>query len=80
MTYSEAIVTRLKSICEERNLTINRLATLSGLRQSTIANITDGRTKNPTLRTLHCIAVGLNMTVSEFLDFNELNNTLFEDE
>jgi len=32
------------------------------------------------LKTLHKIAVGLNMTVSELLDFPEMNETLFDDE
>lgn len=34
----------------------------------------------PTLRTLHRLAVGLNMTVADLLDFSEMNETIFEDE
>ena len=39
-----------------------------------------GKAKNITLRTLHCLAAGLNMTVAGLLDFPERNETVFEDE
>lgn len=80
MTYSDAIILRLSRLCRERNITVNRLATLSGITQSTIANLMSGKTKNPKLKTLHKLAVGLDMTVSELLDFPEMNETIFDDE
>ena len=80
MTYSEAVIKRLTALCTERNITINKLATLSGITQSTVENLIKGKTKNPKLKTLHKLAVGLNMTVSELLDFPEMNDTIFEDE
>ena len=80
MRYGEAIAIRCNAICKEKGITLNRLATLSGLRQSTLDNIAKGNTKNTSLRTLHRIATGLNMTVSEFLDFELMNTTIFEDE
>ena len=39
-----------------------------------------GETKNPKLKTLRKIAMGFNMTVSELLDFPEMNEMEFEDE
>ena len=39
-----------------------------------------GKTKNPKLRTLHKLVLGLDMTVSELLDFPEMNETAFDDE
>lgn len=80
MTYSEAIIKRLTELCSERNITINKLATLSGITQSTVENIMSGKTKNSKLKTLHKLAIGLDMTVSELLDFPEMNETIFEDE
>ena len=80
MTYSDVIVLRLNSLIDERNITPNRLATMSGITQSTIEHILNKSTKYPTIKTLHKIAVGLNMTVSELLDFPEMNETIFEDE
>ncbi len=80
MTYSDAIIKRLNDLCSEKNITINKLATLSGITQSTVDNLMKGKTKNPKLKTLHKLAVGLNMTVSKLLDFPEMNETAFDDE
>ena len=80
MTYGEAIAYRFNEVCTERGITLNKLATLSGVRQSSLDSIAKGRSKNPSLRTMHRIATGLNMTVSEFLDFELMNTTIFEDE
>lgn len=80
MTYSDVIILRLTRLCEERKITINKLATLSGITQSTVENIMSGKTRNPKLKTLHKLALGLGMTVSELLDFAEMNETIFEDE
>lgn len=80
MTYADAIGKRLLDICKERNISVNKLATLSGITQSTIQDLIKGNSKNPKLKTLHKIAIGLGMTLSELLDFPELNETLFDDE
>ena len=80
MTYSQAIAIRMNQVCREKKITLNKLATLSGIRQSTLDNIAKGNSRNPTLRTIHRIAVGLDMTVSEFLNFAEMNETVFENE
>lgn len=80
MTYAEAIAKHIEDICHEKQITLNKLATLSGLRQSTLDNIAKGHTKNPTLKTLHRIAVGLDMSVSELLNFDTMNETVFDDE
>lgn len=80
MTYSDVIILRLTRLCEERKITINKLATLSDITQSTVENIMSGKTKNPKLKTLHKLALGLGMSVSELLDFPEMNETIFEDE
>ncbi len=80
MAYYELFALRIKELCREKGITINRLATLSGLRQSTIDNILRGTSKNPKIHTLHQIAVTFDMTLSEFLDFPELNEYPIDDE
>lgn len=80
MTYSDAVIKRLTELCVKKNITVNKLATLSGITQSTVENIMSGKTKNPKLKTLHKLAIGLEMTVSELLDFPEMNESIFEDE
>ena len=80
MTYADAIAKRLLEICRERNITVNQLSTLSGISHTTIHDLVTGKSKNVKLKTLHKIAVGLDMTVSQLLDFPEMNETMFEDE
>lgn len=80
MTYSDAIIKRLTNLCAEKKISINRLATLSGITQSTVDNLMKGKTRNPKLKTLHKLSIGLDMTVSQLLDFPEMNETAFDDE
>ena len=80
MTYSDVIRGRLQYLIDQRGITVNKLATLSGITQSTVENVVSGKTKNPKLKTLHRLACGLDITVSELLDFPEMNETIFDDE
>jgi len=80
VTYSDIIIKRILTLCEEQKITVNKLATLSGMTQSTLENIVKGNTKQPGLRTLHRLAQGLGMTLSQFLDFPEIEETQLEDE
>lgn len=80
MTYSDVVIRRLTVLCAERDITVNKLATLSGITQSTVDNLMKGKTRNPKLKTLHKLAIGLDMTISELLDFPEINETIFDDE
>ena len=53
---------------------------MSNLKQSTIDNIMRGVSRNPRIQTLHKIALTFNMTISEFLDYPELNDFSFDDD
>ena len=80
MDYSEIYVKRIWQLCKERGIAINKLASMSDVKQSTLDNIVRGLTKNPRIKTLHKIALAFNMTVAEFLDFKELNDYSFDDD
>lgn len=80
MDYAEIYVNRICSLCKARGISINKLATMSDVKQSTLDNIVRGLTKNPRVKTLHKLAIAFNMTLSEFLDFNELNSYSFEND
>ena len=60
-------------------LSINILSEMSGVSQSTLDNLVNGKTFNPRIRTLHRIALAFSMTVAEFLDFQTLNEYSFEE-
>lgn len=79
MEYSEIITNRIRSICKQRHISIYKLSAMSGVKQSTLNNIM-WHTKNPGIKSLHQIANAFNMTLAEFLDFDELNNYSFDDE
>lgn len=80
MEYSDLYVMRIKTLCKQRGISINKLSSMSGVKQSTIDNIVRGLTRNPKAKTLHKIAIAFNMTLAEFLDYPELNDYCFEDD
>lgn len=80
LNYSQIILNRILFLCEKRGITINKLAEMSGVRQSTIQNLVCGASTNPTIRTLHKIAIAFSMTLAEFLDYPELNDYSFDEE
>lgn len=69
-----AVKNRILSLCGERNITINKLATISALPASSIKNIIYGKSLNPKLLTIKVICDGLNITLAEFFDNEEFNN------
>lgn len=79
MSFSKILSKRILTLCDERNLSINRLATLSGLKQSTVNNIIINKTKNPSILVLQSIAMGLKMTLPDFLDIPEIRDLTFDD-
>ena len=79
MDYASLYVARIRQLCEKRGFSINRLATMSNVRQSTLDNIMRGLTKNPRVKTLHKLALAFNMTLAELLDFDALNEWCFEE-
>lgn len=73
MDYSVILADRILALCKECGWNVNKLAGISGLRQSSIDNIIQGSSKNPQIKTLHRIANAFGMTLAEFLDIPELN-------
>lgn len=54
-------------IANERNITKYRIAKLSGITQTTLSEITNGKNTNPTVETLNKIAKGIGIPVSELI-------------
>lgn len=70
---AKLISNRLYKFIEDKNLTINRLATLSGINQSSVNNLFDGSTKSPKIATVKALCDGLNISVKDFFDFPPYN-------
>ncbi len=72
-TYT-TVKNRLLRLCEEKRITINKLATESGVAPSTIKNILYGKSKNPGVVTLKMLCDGLGVTLREFFNTPEFQN------
>ena len=68
MDLQEAVKTRVLNLCKKNHITINKLATLSGINQSTVNSLVDGSSKNPKLLTITRICFGFDMSLKEFFD------------
>lgn len=76
MTISKAISTRIINICREKNISINKLANISFLTQSTLQSIVSGDSGNPKLLTIYRVCYGLEISLEEFFSdeiFNDLD-------
>lgn len=69
-----AIRNRILQLCGERNLTINKLATISAIPPSSVKSILYGNSNNPKILTIKLICDGLDMTLTEFFDTPEFNS------
>lgn len=73
MKTTEAVRNRIFQLCQERNMTINRLATVSALPPSSIKNILYGKSQNPKLLTIKLICDGLDITLGQFFSTPEFD-------
>ena len=74
MTIGEACKERILELCKERNITVNKLAIISGVTQSTLNNIISGRNKSATISTIKKICDGLNITKHDFFKSSLFDN------
>lgn len=70
-----AVRNRILQLCGEREISINKLATICALPPSSIKNILYGKSQNPKLITIKTICDGLDITLGEFFTTPE-GNTL----
>lgn len=68
MNLQSAIKQKVLNICKEQNITINKLAMLSGISQSTVNSLIDGSSQNPKLLTILRLCLGLNIELKDFFD------------
>lgn len=66
---------RVKYFREQKNITVNKLATLAGVSQSYVRDIELGN-KQPTVEFLEYICFGLGITLQDFFATEEQNDEL----
>jgi len=68
MNVGEAVTKRILELCHERNISINKLSSMSGVTQSTVNNIVSGRNNSATVATVKKLCDGLGITIDEFFN------------
>ena len=79
MNIGEVVRERILELCRERDISINRLSSMSGVTQSTVNNIVSGRNRSTTISTIKKLCDGLGITIEEFFHsdlFRELEQEI----
>lgn len=74
MDIGTAVKERILELCSERDITVNKLATISGVTQSTLNNIISGRNNSTTVSTIKKLCDGLDISISEFFSSSIFDN------
>jgi transcriptional regulator with XRE-family HTH domain len=72
-TYN-AVKKRILSLCDERGISVHKLAMESAVPPSTIKNILYGKSANPGIVTIKMLCDGFGISVVEFFDTEEFRN------
>ena len=74
LTLEQAIRKRIIELAKERNITINKVSTLSGLPHTTLLSFMNNETHNPRISTLLHVWKAFDISLKEFFD-----NKVFKD-
>ena len=68
MNTKEAVAARIKELCEQKNLTINGIANLSGVPPMTVYSMFNQKSQNPGIVNIKKLCDGFGITLGEFFD------------
>ena len=74
MNTKEAVAKRILELCEERNMAVNALATVSGVSPSTIYSMLNEKSQNPGIVSIKKLCDGLGISLRDFF-----NSDLFDE-
>ena len=74
MKAKEAVAKRILNLCEERNMAVNALASVSGISPSTVYSMLNEKSQNPGVVSLKKICDGLEISLRDFF-----NDDIFDD-
>lgn len=74
MNIGEAVKERIVGLCRERDISINKLCSMSGVTQSTVNNIVSGRNNSATISTIKKLCDGLGITIQDFFNTDVFAN------
>ena len=79
MTLSDTIIDRILQLQNDRKITTNKLATLSGLAQPTVRDVVHGVSQAPKINTILHICEGLDINLREFFNDPIFDNVVDEE-
>lgn len=79
MSVKDAVAQRIKGLCEQRGITPNSLANISGVTPSTVYSLLDPSRREISVSTVKKLCDGLDITLGEFFsapEFDELEQEI----
>ncbi len=73
MNVKDAVAERFQNLCQERNIKINELTTLSGVTPSTAYSMMDEKRRDVSIVTIKKFCDGLEITLGEFFSTSEFD-------
>ena len=73
MGTKQAIANRIIQLCDDKKISVNELASRSGVSPSTVYSILDQRSQNPGAVTLKKLCDGLDITLGDFFSTPEFD-------
>ncbi|MBR3767072.1 MAG: helix-turn-helix transcriptional regulator [Clostridia bacterium] len=74
MSVKDVVTERFKKLCDERKITINELANISGVTPSTAYSMMDITRRDISIVTIKKFCDGLEITLGEFFSTPEFDN------
>ena len=74
MNTKEAVAKRIIELCQQKNLSINALANMSGVSPSTIYSMLNAKSQNPGVVSIKKLCDGLEISIREFFDNSIFDN------
>ena len=74
MSVKDVVAKRLKNLCDERNITLNELANISGVTPSTAYSMMDASRRDVSIITIKKFCDGLEITLGEFFSTSEFDD------
>lgn len=74
MRIGEAVRQRIVELCQQQDISVNKLSNISGVTQSTVNNIVSGRNRSATISTIKKLCDGFGITIQEFFDAEQFHD------
>ena len=74
MNVKDVVAKRFEKLCQERNITLNELANISGVTPSTAYSMMDNSRRDISITTIKKFCDGLEITLGDFFSTDEVDN------